>query len=98
MKKILVLLFFTCFLTSCTTLHSTYNPQKANIKDLLYLSEQIKKARVQANYSQLNFSAALDVPEKYLIDIEDGKILPDVFTFQKIIKLTNRPLEWFFRE
>lgn len=59
------------------------------------IGENIKKARKQANLTQVELSKLTNLSRSYIGDIEKDRYNPSLSTLKAIAKATNQPLNFF---
>ena len=63
-----------------------------------FLAGQLRKARLQAGYSQQNIADALNINRATYTYYETGKTSPDPITLGKIARIFGAPIEFFFED
>lgn len=59
-------------------------------RDQIYLIERLKKARLEANMTQIQVAKKLKVTQAYISKIESGQVRLDIFQLKKFAKLYNK--------
>ena len=62
---------------------------------MLTIGENIKKARKQANLTQVELAKITNLSRSYIGDIEKDRYNPSLSTLKAIAKATNQPLNFF---
>lgn len=66
--------------------------------DYIFLTKQLKKARLEAGLTQKDVSVILEKTQSYISKIETGELRIDVIQLREIAKLYKKGLNYFFKE
>ena len=63
--------------------------------DKKFIGQIIKNARIKANYTQAGLAEKIEMTEKNVNNIENGRQFPQVNNFLRIIEVLHIPIEEF---
>jgi len=66
------------------------------MRDVINLAKKIKRARRLADLSQKELGKKLGISDKTISAYELSRAIPPLITLQKIARITNQPVEYFF--
>ena len=66
-------------------------------KEYAYFVERLKKARKEANFTQVEVAKKLKRPQSYISNVENGQQRVDVIELQRFAKFYGKSINYFVK-